>query len=133
MPAAVDPRRSSTTFCSLAIPTGEHPVALVDLVCQHSAGELSLQLRADQAPQLARAELRPEAGGGQMIDEGLVDLKLDALAMGGALHAFELQIDDVADLLPLERMEDDDLIDAIEEFRPEMAAQHVHQLARSVL
>ena len=56
---------------------------------------------------------------------GFVDLEIDALPMRGALHALELQIDDVADLLPVERVEDDDLVDAVEELGPEM-----HRAAR---
>ena len=57
-----------------------------------------LELGADQAAQLARPELGPEAGRGEMLDEAIVDLELDALAVRGALHPLELQLDDVADL-----------------------------------
>ena len=64
-----------------------------------------------------------------MIDKALVDFDIDALAMRRATHAFELQLDDVADLPALQRMEDDDFIDPVDEFGPEMAAHDVHDLA----
>ena len=105
-----------------------HLVAFAHLVSEHGAGELGLELGADQAAQLARPELRPEPGRGEVRDRRLVDLKIHPLAVRGALHPLELQLDDGADLLAPQRMEDDDLVDAVDELGPEMAAHHVHDL-----
>ena len=44
------------------------------------------------------------------------------------MQALELNLDDGAHLLTLQAMEQDDLIDAVEEFGAEMAAHHTHHL-----
>ena len=85
-------------FLLAGIPAGQHPIVLVNLVREHGAGELGLQFRADQPAQLTRAEFGPETSRGQVFDERLVDDEFDTLAMGGALHALELQLDNGADL-----------------------------------
>lgn len=48
--------------------------------------------------------------------------------MRDTLHAFELQAYDVTDLFAVERVEHDDLINAVDELRAEIATKHVQQL-----
>ena len=43
-------------------------------------------------------------------------------------HAIEQQLDDHADLLDLQRAEDDDRVDAVQELRPELRLQLVEDL-----
>ncbi len=50
------------------------------------------------------------------------DLELHLLGVQLVAHAGEQQIDDHADLLDLERVEDDDRVDAVQELRPELAS-----------
>ena len=59
--------------------------------------------------QAARAVLRLVAHLGQVVDERIFELQLHALRFGHAPDPLELQPDDLADLLPIERVEDDDL------------------------
>ena len=43
-------------------------------------------------------------------------------------HASEQQVDDLADLLDLQRAEDDDRVDAVQELRPELRLELVEDL-----
>ncbi len=63
-----------------------------------------------------------------MIDDALVAVQFDALPRCGPLHARELQFDDLPDFRPVQRMEDDDFVDPVDEFRPEMSAKHLHEV-----
>ena len=55
-------------------------------------------------------------------------MQRDAVGGGHALHALELQADDLADLLLGERGEHDDLVDAVEELRTDGLLQQVEHL-----
>ncbi len=103
-------------------------IALADAATEHLARQRSFQLAADQALEFTRTELGFVAFFREMVDQRLIESERHALAGGAARHAIELQADDVADLLLTQRMEDDDLVDAVEELGPEVAAQHVHDL-----
>src|SRR4051794_24149959 len=64
-----------------------------------------------------------------MLDQRLVDDEFNALAVSGALHALQLEGHDGADLVAGEGMKDDDLVDAVDELRPEVASYHIHEFA----
>ena len=63
-----------------------------------------------------------------MIDDAVVDRRIDSLAMSRPPDGLQLKLDDGADLAAGQCMKDDDLVDAVDEFRPEMGTKDVHQL-----
>ena len=97
---------------------------------QKSAGAEPDQ--TDPPAPLTRAELGLEPGRGEMLNEGRVDDEFDTLAVGGAIHALKLELDNGADLIAAERMEDDDLVDAVDELRPDVDTQDTHQLVLEI-
>ncbi len=101
----------------LVVPACAGVIALADAATEHLARQRSFQLAADQALEFTRTELGPVAFFREMVDQRLIESERHALAGGAARHAIELQADDVADLLLAQRMEDDDLVDAVEELR----------------
>src|SRR5690606_24010264 len=100
---------------SLVVPAGADVIALADAATQHLTRQSRFQLAADQPLELTRAELGLVAFLREVIDQGLIEGQRHALAGGVAGHTIELQADDMADLLLAQRMEDDDLVDAVEE------------------
>jgi len=57
------------------------------------------------------------------------DIKGDVLAGEALGQPVDLKADDVLDLLVREAVEDDDFVHAVQEFRPEVAAQCLHDPA----
>ena len=97
----------------LVVPACAGVIALADAAAEHLARQRSFQLAADQALEFTRTELGLVAFFREMVDQRLIESERHA-AGGAARHAIELQADDVADLLLAQRMEDDDLVDAVE-------------------
>jgi hypothetical protein len=60
-------------FLLISVPAGQHLVVFVNLICEHGAGELGFQLRADQPAQFTRAEFGLETGRGQVLHKGFID------------------------------------------------------------
>ena len=54
--------------------------------------------------------------------------QLDLLRLELIAHAVEQQVDDLADLLDLQRAEDHDRVDAVQELRPELRLELVEDL-----
>ena len=112
----------------LVVPAGAGVIALANAAAEHLARQRRFQFAADQALEFTRTELRLVAFFRKMVDQRLIEGEHHALAGGVAGHTIELQADDMADLLLAQRMEDDDLVDAVEELGAEVSAQHVHHL-----
>ncbi len=108
-------------------------IALANAAAEHLARQRRFQFAADQALEFTRTELRLVAFFREMVDQRLIEGERHALAGGVAGHTIELQADDMADLLLAQRMEDDDLVDAVEELGAEVSAQHVHHLELGLL
>ena len=108
-------------------------ITLADTATQHLARQRGFQLAADQPLELTRAELGLVAFLREVVDQGLIEGQRHALAGGVAGHTIKLQADDMADLLLAQRMEDDDLVDAVDELGAEVSAQHVHHLGLGLL
>ncbi len=108
-------------------------IALADATAEHLARQCRFQLAANQSLELASAEFGLVAFFREVIDQRPIERQRHPLARGIAGHAIELQADDVADLLPAQRMEDDELVDAVEELGAEVPAQHVHHLCLGLL
>src|SRR3954466_3282461 len=80
-------------------------IPFADVAAQHRPGELRLELRADLPPQLPRAEFRLVSHLREVVDEGVVELQRQSLALRHTLHPLQLQTDDLADLRPVQSVE----------------------------
>ena len=82
-----------------------------------------------QTFQRARAELGVESLLGQILPRRRFDRDLDLMLEEALRDEMELDVDDALDVPPAERFEDDDLVDAVQEFGPEALAERPRDLA----
>src|SRR5882672_587017 len=100
----------------------ENGLAVTDFAFQDAASERRFDLALDRAFERARAVIRVVARADQMRARGVGQLQFD-VAFGQALsQPVELYLDDLFEALFRERVEDDDLVHAVQEFGPEVAA-----------
>src|SRR4051812_33927627 len=103
-------------------------VAGLDAAVEHQPRELVLDQPLDGAPQRARPVLGVVALAREQSHRLLRELDLDPLRPQPATEPVEQEPCDLQELLLGERAEDDDLVDPVDELRPEAAAQAIHQL-----
>src|ERR1700731_2200901 len=87
-----------------------------------------LQLPLDDALERARAVDRVVAGIGEPGFRLFVDFEHDLAIIEELLQMLELDVDDPLHLIAPEAVEQDDLVEPVQEFRPERAANDLHDL-----
>ena len=104
-------------------------VAVLDLAGQDHLGERVLQRLLDHALQRARAISRIVALVGEPFARRGIERRASILRSSSSfVQPPHLDIDDAAHLARLQAMEQDDLVDAVEEFRTEAPTHHAHHL-----
>src|SRR4051794_808676 len=115
----------------LGVDGDRRPVA--DVASDQRPRDARLDLALDEAPQRARAVHRVVALARDERARRLGDLEREPPVAKAGADAGELQVDDLLDLLQGERLEEDDLVDAVEELGPEAGAQLAHDAVAGVL
>src|SRR6266550_2574461 len=121
---------------ALRIAVDDDVVSLVELAFENGEGEGVLQETLDRALQRSGAERRVVALCRQDFTCRRSELEGELPVGEQILEPVQLQVDDVLDLLLAEWLEDDDVVDAVEEFRTEMLTQRTRNLRfdhRSIL
>src|SRR5438552_768992 len=96
-------------------------VARVELALQEHLGERVRDLVLDRPRQRARPEVGVVADGGDVVLRRVCYDKRDLLRGELLPHPDELELDDLADLFLVQRLEDDGRVDPVQELRPEEA------------
>src|SRR3954469_5423799 len=94
-------------------------VALSEVALEEPQRERVFHEPLDRALEGARAVGRVPAGVGEMLLRGVGQLEGQAPLCQPLAEPRQLEVDDLADLLPGERPELDDLVDPVQELRPE--------------
>src|SRR5690625_29476 len=97
-----------------------------DLAAEHELGELVADLALHQAAQRAGAVRGVVALEGEPLRRGRGDLELDPALGEPVAQPVDLQLDDGAELVEAERVEDDDVVEPVEELRLERLAHRAH-------
>ena len=97
------------------------------LSAQHGPGHGVLQVFLDQAFEGPSAELGIVAGGGDVVHQGLRPAEFDAFFPHAAGQLGQLDLHDLADVGLAEAVEDDDVVQAVQEFRPEILLEGAQQ------
>ena len=97
-----------------------------DLAGDLRAGNPRLQLALQKALERPRAEDRIEAGAGDVRNRHRRNLQCQSALCEPLPQLLATQADDLLDLCQRQRPEQHDLIDAIEEFGPEVRPQLAH-------
>src|SRR5699024_1640117 len=100
-----------------------HGLAVLDLAGDEAPGQRRLDLLADEALERTSAEHRVVALRGELLEGAGGEVEDDASLVEPVLKLPQLDARDVAHLLPGQRLEDDDVVDAVEELGPELLAQ----------
>ena len=117
--AAVDARQEEELVGAAGDP---HPGAVRDLAGQDLVGQRVLHLALDDALQRPRAVDRVVALVGQPGARRLVEVERDLAILEQLLQPRELDVDDLRHVAPLQAVEQDDVVEPVEELRPEMGA-----------
>src|SRR5712692_489985 len=104
------------------------PRAFPELPAHDGLGERILDVFLDRPPQLARSVGRVVSPLDEQVQRRPRGLELDALVRELLVDAVDHQLDDGGDVLPAERMEHDDVVDPVDELRPESPLQLVEDL-----
>ena len=108
-------------------------VALAELALQHAHRQRVEHPALDGPLQRPRAIRRVVALCDQHVLRPVGQLDVDLAILEPLHEAAQLDVDDLPHLLARQRVEEDDLVDAVEELRPEVLAQRVHHLAPRAL
>src|SRR5690606_37761503 len=111
----------------------EDGVALVEPALEHFLGQRVLHQPLDGPPQRPGAELRIVAFLDQQLLGRLGELHVHAPLRELLGQVGQHDVDDPPDVFLVQRVEHDDLVDAVQELGPERAAQLVHDLLLHVL
>src|SRR5581483_9981193 len=103
-------------------------LAVSDLAGKNHFGERILHGFLDHALQRARAIGRVPALFGEPVARAWLELDGDFAVVEKLLQPRDLDIDDASHLTLLQAMEQDDLVNAVQEFRPESRAHDCHHL-----
>src|SRR5690606_35100833 len=90
---------------------------------EDAAGELVFDAALDGAPHGAGAERRVVALVDELVAGSFGEFEVDAAVGETLAHFVDQQTDDLLEFVAGERLEDDDLVEPVEELRPEMFAQ----------
>src|SRR6185503_7200208 len=101
-------------------------VAGAEIAAQDTLRERILQLLLNRALQRPRPVDGVEAGLREPIARGGIERKLDLAVGEPPLQILELDIDDLAAVLLLERVEHDDVVNAVDELGAEVLADDFH-------
>src|SRR5206468_8465185 len=105
----------------------DHGVTLDELVLEQPEGERVLNQALDGALERPRPKRRVVALPAEERLGRVGDIELDALGPETPLEVAELDLDDPSDLRAPERVEDHDLVDPVEELRPQRGAELLHE------
>jgi hypothetical protein len=108
-----------TTSCS---PSASRAMAVGDVAGQQGPADARLDLALDEAPQRACAVDGVVALAGDEHPRRLAELEGDAPVGQPGADVGDLQVDDPLDLGQRERLEQHDVVDAVEELRAEVRA-----------
>src|SRR5215510_6471276 len=109
-------------FPALRVEIDENGLAVADFAFQDAASERRFDLALDRAFERSRPVIRIIARADQMSARGVGQLQFD-VAVGQALsQPVELYLDDLFQMFFRQRVEDDDLVHAIQKFGPEIMA-----------
>ncbi len=103
-----------------AIGVQSHGVARLQITVEQQSRQLVVHFFLHGAAQRPRAELGLVAVFGQPVDGRFGDVEIDVLGVQQSAGAVEHQVDDAVDLGLIEPVEDDGVVDAVEEFGPEV-------------
>src|SRR5213078_1839760 len=103
-------------------------VAGPEVPAQDPLRERILELLLDRALERPRAVHGVEAGLREPIARFRREHELDVALREPLVQILELDVDDLADVLRLERMEHDDVVDSVDELRPKVLADDLHDL-----
>src|SRR3954447_16957485 len=107
--------------------------SVADVASDQRPRDARLDLALDEAPQRARAVDRVVALARDERARRLGDLEREPPVGEAGAGAGELEVDDLLDLLEGERLEEDDLVDAVEELGAEARSQLGHHALARVL
>ncbi len=109
-------------------------LAFVEFARKHALCQLVFDAALDGAAQGAGAEGGVETFAHQLVFRCLRQLELDAAVGHAFAHFVGEEVDDLFELGLCERLEDDELVDAVEELGPEVLAKGLfHRLAQPLL
>ncbi len=103
-------------------------IAIPDVAGQDHLGERILEIALDHPLQRPCAVGGVPALGGEPVARRGIERQHDLAIGQELLEPRELDLDDPAHLAPLKTVEQDDLVDAVQELRPEMPPHHSHHL-----
>jgi hypothetical protein len=116
-------RRHLRKHEALPLVVDAHAVAVADLAREDLASEAVLDALLDDALQGSRAELRVVAFARERDGCRRRDTERDAARREALAQVAELDLDDAAELLARQRVEDHGLVDAVQELRPQVLLQ----------
>src|SRR6187551_1256506 len=100
-----------------------HRLAGTELAGEDAPRQWVLEMALDRAAERPRAVQRVVALPREQRERGIGHLEGEARLRHPSLDVRHEQPDDLAQLRLVERLEDDDLVDAVEELRPEVVAE----------
>src|SRR3954451_2377883 len=112
----------------VAFGRNHNTIAILDVAGQDHLRQRILQITLDHSLQRPRAIGRIPAFTGQPIPRPGIEGKRDLTIFQKLLQPAELDFDDPTHLALLQAMEQDDLIDAVEEFGTEVSTHRAHHL-----
>src|SRR3989475_2256606 len=104
------------------------PVTFVDGAGENHSRELVLDQALNGSPERPGSELGIEALVREQLDRRVRELDLDVLRAQSPREFVEQEPGDLGELPVVERAEDDDLVDPVDELGPEALPQDLHQL-----
>src|SRR5213593_4114627 len=120
--------RPSESELALGIAIDDDVIAFAELALEHCQRQWILQQTLDSTLERAGAKCWIVAFDRENFSRRRRQLECELPIAEQALESLELKVDDVLDLLPAERTEDDDVINAIEELGTEVLTQRVRDL-----
>src|SRR6185312_1251277 len=101
-------------------------IARPELAAQNPLRQRVLHLLLDGTLQRPGAVHRVEPGLAEQVARLVIERELDVPFEQALAQVLELDVDDAADLLHAERAEHDDVVDAVDELRPEVLLHDLH-------
>ena len=108
-------------------------LALLEIAAQDALCEGVFDVALDRATQRPRAVVLVEALRDEEVDGGLVELERDALLLEAHFHFRELEVHDALQVCVGERVEDHQLVEAVEELRAEVSLDLDHHVVLDLL